>query len=264
MAVRGVPRKFRRNSADRRENDMNQVLIAAASSELASGVIPMLLEGEYKVGLHYSSNKKAVEKYEDNERVKLIQSTITGEDDCKRIVEEYVEWAGNIDSIVIFLGNISCTCYWDDISQEQLTNEYLSNAVFPFMLAKHAQRYMKEMGAGRILFVSTASVRRGGGSTTIGYGMAKAALECAVKRLARDLAPHGILVNAVAPGFFDTKFNRERKGLTEEDVAKRVAMIPLKRGGRKEEIASAVFYMLSEGAGFITGQIITVDGGDFL
>lgn len=243
---------------------MNHVLIAAASSELASGVIPKLLKQECQVGLHYATNKKALESYVNNERAKLIQCTITREDDCKRIVEEYVEWAGSIDSLVIFLGNISSTCYWDEISQRQMTEEYLSNAVFPFMLAKYAQQYMKVEKAGRILFVSTASVRRGGGSTTIGYGMAKAALECAVKRLARDLAICGIVVNAVAPGFFDTKFNRERKGLTEEDVANRIAMIPLKRGGRKEEIASTILYMLSEGAGFITGQIITVDGGDFL
>ncbi len=114
------------------------------------------------------------------------------------------------------------------------------------------------------MFISTASVRRGGGSTTIGYGMAKAALECGMKRLARDLAAEGILVNAIAPGFFDTKFNRERKKLSEKDVEARVEMIPLKRGGRKEEMASCVLYMLSEGAGFISGQVITVDGGDFL
>lgn len=107
-------------------------------------------------------------------------------------------------------------------------------------------------------------MKRGGGSTTIGYGMAKAALECAVKRLARDLSTDGILVNAIAPGFFDTQFNRKRKNLSDKDVSKRIEMIPLKRGGRKEEIASLVLYMLSEGASFITGQIITMDGGDFL
>lgn len=243
---------------------MNHVLIVAASSELASGVIPKLLEGECRIGLHYSSNKRAIEEYENDERVKLIQCTIAGENDCERIVEEYIGWAGYMDSIVIFLGNISTTCHWDSISQEEFIQEYLSNAVFPFVLAKQAQQHMKKRRAGRIVFVSTASVRRGGGSTTIGYGMAKAALECAVKRLARDLAAYGILVNAVAPGFFDTKFNRVKKGLTEEDVEKRVSMIPLKRGGRKDEIASTILYMLSEGAGFITGQVITVDGGDFL
>lgn len=243
---------------------MNKILIIGASSELASGVLPMIIEDESRVGLHYSTNKKAVEMYEGRENVKLIQCTINGEKECKSIIDDYVQWAGSIDEIVIFLGNISSTYHWKQIGAEQLENEYRYNAIYPLMLAKYAQNFMKESVSGRILFISTASVRRGGGSTTIGYGMAKAALECAVKRLARDLASDGILVNAIAPGFFDTQFNRKRKGLTEEDVAERVAMIPLKRGGKKKEIASAVLYMLSEGAGFITGQIITVDGGDFL
>ena len=70
---------------------MKHVLVAAASSELASEVIPKLLDGEYRIGLHYSSNKKAVEPYEEYEQVKLIQCTIAGESDCARIVDEYVK-----------------------------------------------------------------------------------------------------------------------------------------------------------------------------
>ena len=246
------------------EHYMDKVLVIGASSELASEVLPELIENGCKVGMHYSSNKKAVEKFEDKGNAKMIQGTIHSEADCRRILEEYVIWAGGINGIVIFLGNISCTQHWSEVNPEQLENEYLYNAVYPFMLAKHAWSHMDKNNDGRILFISTASVKRGGGSTTIGYGMAKAALECAVKRLARDLAPDGILVNAIAPGFFDTKFNRERKGLSDEDVAERIGMIPLKRGGRKEEIAGCVLYMLSDNASFITGQIITVDGGDFL
>lgn len=244
---------------------MDRVLIIGASSDLSSEVLPALINQCGKVGLHYASNKKAVEKYKDKENVKLIQCLIHDEEGCKEIIDEYVRWAGGIDGIVIFLGNISATCHWTEIKAEQLENEYRYNAVYPLVLAKYAQKFMKKNSTGgKILFISTASVRRGGGSTTIGYGMAKAALECAMKRLARDLAADGILVNAIAPGFFDTRFNRERKKLSEEDVVERVEMIPLKRGGRKEEIASCVLYMLSEGAGFITGQIITMDGGDFL
>lgn len=243
---------------------LKKVLVIGASSELASGVLPALVKNECKVGMHYGVNKAAVECYECLDNVKLIQCTITDENDCKNIIEEYVDWAKGIDGIVIFLGNISSTCHWSEIGSEQLKNEYLYNAVYPFLLAKYAQKFMKTNAGGRILFVSTASVRRGGGSATIGYGMAKAALECATKRLARDLAADGILVNAIAPGFFDTKFNRKRKKLSDEDIARRIEMIPLKRGGKKEEIASCVLYMFSEGAGFITGQIITMDGGDFL
>lgn len=242
---------------------MSKVLIIGASSDLASELLPILINDDNKVGIHYSTNRDSVKQYEARNNTKPIQCTISNEDDCKYIVEDYVKWAGGIDSIVIFLGNISTTCHWSEIGPEQLENEYRCNAVFPLILAKHAQKAMKKNG-GRIIFVSTASVRRGGGSTTIGYGMAKAALECAMKRLARDLAGDNILVNAIAPGFFDTKFNRERKKLSEEDVAERIDMIPLKRGGKKEEIAGCIQYMLSEGAGFITGQVITVDGGDFL
>ena len=243
---------------------MDRVLIIGASSELSSGILPTLTENGSKIGLHYSLNKKAVELYEGRENVRLIQCTIGEETDCRKIIDDYVSWAGGIDGIIIFLGNISATCHWTEIAAEQLENEYRYNAIYPLILAKYAQKFMKESVNGRILFISTASVRRGGGSTTIGYGMAKAALECAMKRLARDLAADGILVNAIAPGFFDTQFNRKRKKLSDEDVANRIEMIPLKRGGKKEEIASCILYMLSEGAGFITGQVITVDGGDFL
>lgn len=243
---------------------MNKILIVGASSELSSEVLPVLVESSCMVGMHYSANKEAIQKYESKHNVRLIQKTICCEADCRDIVEEYVKWAGGINGIVIFLGNISATCHWSEIREEQLENEYRYNAVYPFLLAKYASQFMLGRNGGRILFVSTASVRRGGGSTTIGYGMAKSSLECATKRLARDLAENDILVNAIAPGFFDTQFNRVRKKLSEEDVFKRIQMIPLKRGGKKQEIASCVLYMFSEGAGFITGQVITIDGGDFL
>lgn len=243
---------------------MDNVLIIGASSELATEVLPVLIQNGGKIGLHYSLNKDAVEKYEKNKNVVLIQKTISNEDDCRSIVENYIQWAGSIDGIVIFMGNISSTCHWSEITTKELENEYLYNTVYPFLLAQNAVKFMQEIQKGRILFISTASVKRGGGSTTIGYGMAKAALECMMKRLARDLAPDGILVNAVAPGFFDTKFNRQRKNLSDEDVARRIEMIPLKRSGSKKEIAGCILYMLSESAGFITGQVITVDGGDFL
>lgn len=244
--------------------DMDKVLIIGASSELASEVVPELIRNKVQVGLHYSSNKKAVEKYEKYSHVKLFQKTISSDEDCKSVVENYVNWAGTINKIVIFLGNISSTCHWSEVISAQLEEEYLYNAVYPFLLAQNAVRFMRENNGGRIIFISTASVKRGGGSSTIGYGMAKAALECMMKRLARDLASYEILVNAVAPGFFDTKFNRERKKLSDEDVVRRIDMIPLKRGGSKKEIAGCILYMLSESAGYITGQVITVDGGDFL
>ena len=147
---------------------MDNVLIIGASSELATEVLPVLIQNGGKIGLHYSLNKAAVEKYEKNKNVVLIQKTISNEDDCRSIVENYIQWAGSIDGIVIFMGNISSTCHWSEITTKELENEYLYNTVYPFLLAQNAVKFMQEIQKGRILFISTASVKRGGGSTTIG------------------------------------------------------------------------------------------------
>ena len=117
---------------------------------------------------------------------------------------------------------------------------------------------------GRIVFVSTASAKHGGGRNSLSYGMAKAALECAVKRFAKDLGPYGILVNAIAPGYMDTSLQIKAKGIPANENRERIATIPVGRPGTKTEFASLVEYLLSDDASFITGQIITLDGGDFI
>ncbi len=127
---------------------MDKVLIIGASSDLSSEVLPTLIDQGSKIGLHYSSNKKAVEKYEDRENVKLIQCTIHDEEGCKAIIDDYVSWAGGIDGIVIFLGDISATCHWKEIEAQQLENEYRYNAVYPLLLAKYAQKYMNKKVKG--------------------------------------------------------------------------------------------------------------------
>lgn len=128
-----------------------KILIVGASSDLASEALPALIERGCKVGMHYSSNRGVLVKYENENNAILIQNTINSEADCKSIVEEYVSWADGIDGIVIFLGNISNTCHWSEIGTQQLENDYLYNAVYPFLLAKHACSHMKNNTGGYCL-----------------------------------------------------------------------------------------------------------------
>ena len=109
---------------------------------------------------------------------------------------------------------------------------------------------------GRVVVLTSVAALRGAGS----YGAAKAALHAWMLTLAQSLAPDGITVNAVAPGFVpETEFWADR--LSDAVVDSRVAQTPVGRPGTPAEVAAAVAYLASADAGFTTGQIVQVNGG---
>lgn len=131
------------------------------------------------------------------------------------------------------------------------------NLQAPFFLAREAFRTMRARG-GRIVNVSSIAVKFGGSDRSIHYAAAKAGLEATTVALARFGAARGILVNTVRPGVIDTPFHdKSKKNMTE-----RVAKIPLKRMGRPEEVARAVVFLAGPGGDFVTGQILSVTGGE--
>jgi len=126
-----------------------------------------------------------------------------------------------------------------------------------FNCLKAVIRCMMKQRYGRIVNISSIIGLRG----NIGqanYSAAKAGIIGLTKSAARELGRYGISVNAVAPGFIDTAMTRE---LDKEIVDKIISQIPLLRIGKPEEVASLVAYLASEGAGYITGEVIRIDGG---
>ncbi len=113
---------------------------------------------------------------------------------------------------------------------------------------------------GRVVYLSSIAAKYGGSTKTMHYAAAKSALETAMRGLARELAAKGILVNGVRAGFVDTP--QQQLGRSSEERSARIARIPLGRAGTPDEIASGFSYLFSSGAGFTTGDVITVAGGD--
>ncbi|UOY01732.1 3-oxoacyl-ACP reductase FabG [Blastococcus sp. PRF04-17] len=132
-----------------------------------------------------------------------------------------------------------------------------------FLMSRAAQQHMTEAGWGRIVNLSSTSALGNRGQAN--YAAAKAGLQGFTKTLAMELGRFGVTVNAVAPGFVVTDMTRataQRLGQEWEPyVAARAAAIPVARAGQPEDIAHTVSFLVSEGAGFVSGQVLYVAGG---
>jgi 3-oxoacyl-[acyl-carrier protein] reductase len=113
-------------------------------------------------------------------------------------------------------------------------------------------------GAGRIVNITSISARSGAGPGDLAYAAAKAAVDNMTRNLAKELAPRGITVNAVAPGVIDTRLHQN----TPPDVYRElIRRIPLGRDGAPDDVAGAVLLLVSPEGGYITGELIAVNGG---
>ena len=130
-----------------------------------------------------------------------------------------------------------------------------------FLCARAFVPAMKQQGSGRII-CTASSIAYKGQPGHAHYAASKAATLGLVRGLARELAPHGITVNAVAPGTANTAMPRQHR--SEESMRERGARVPLGRIAEPEDIANTVAFLASDAAAYITGQTLVVNGGDFM
>ncbi|MBX3413650.1 MAG: 3-oxoacyl-[acyl-carrier-protein] reductase [Pirellulales bacterium] len=139
--------------------------------------------------------------------------------------------------------------HWDDVIRTNLRGT--------FLFTRAAARPMMQKRYGRIINISSVSGLKGNAGQA-NYSASKAAIIGLTRSVAMELASRGVTVNAVAPGFIETEMTAALGEQTQEEVKKHV---PLKRLGSPEDIAAAVLYLASPAAGYVTGQVLVVDGG---
>ncbi len=190
-------------------------------------------------------------------KAKAIQADVSQREAVQRLVSEAVSVFGQIDILVNNAGIIRRGTFLEHDPQDW--EKVLSvNLGGTFNCAKEVVPLMIKQGGGKIINISSVVGKMGDIASAPSYGTSKGAINTFTKSLARELAPYGINVNAVAPHAIETDMSRE---WSEEKRRQIVEAIPLKRLGKPEEVAEVVAFLASDGAGFITGQILDVNGG---
>lgn len=183
--------------------------------------------------------------------------------DAKRLVGEAVRRFGRLDILVANAGiwNVDpapierlTERQWDEMMEVNLKGVY--------SVIHYAVPYMKKRNYGRIIVVSSTAGQRGESLHTH-YGASKGGVISLVKGLSTELAPHGILVNCVAPGWVDTDMAASVTG-NRSEYRKETRGIPLRRFARPEEVAMPILFLASDLASYITGEILNVNGGNVL
>jgi 3-oxoacyl-[acyl-carrier protein] reductase len=190
-----------------------------------------------------------------NDSIRYFSGDVANGSDVKRFVDDVTEQLGRIDILVNNAGIIRDNVIWR-MSEEDFDAVLRVNLKGPWLLSKKVIPVMKNQQYGRIVnIVSRAWLGNFGQSN---YSSSKGGLVSLTRVLALELARYNVTVNAVAPGLIDTPLTRN---LPPETYEKLVAAQPGKKAGKPEDIAHAVAFLASDGAGFISGQVLHVDGG---
>ena len=189
----------------------------------------------------------------------FLRADVRCEDDVRNIVDATVARFGRLDVAVNNAGTEGMPGPLTEQSVETYDAIFQTNVLGTLLCMKHELRAMLAQGHGSIVNVSSIYGRAGAAGASV-YSASKHAVEGLTKSAALEVAPHGVRINAVAPGPIDTEM-LDRFTKTAERRADLVGAIPLRRAGTPDEIAEAIVFLASDEAAFITGITLAADGG---
>ena len=186
-------------------------------------------------------------------RARAVRADVSVGTEINALVDGTLRDRGRVDILVnnaglaVFRSVEACT-------EEEWDRVMAVNLKGPFLLAKAVMPAMKAQKAGAVINLASVAGKTGGVVSGAPYSVSKAGIECLTKSLARELAPHGVRVNAIAPGIIDT-------ALTAHHDQSFVDAIPLGGKGEPRDVAEAALFLASDRSKHITGEILDVNGG---
>ncbi|MBR4910794.1 MAG: 3-oxoacyl-ACP reductase FabG [Clostridia bacterium] len=241
---------------------MSKTIIVTGASKGIGAAIAILFAGKgYNVVLNFNRSYQSV---------KLLSSSLSGQGfsvfpfkadvsnklETDLMIKETVQKFGSVD-ILINNAGISLSAPINDMDIHDSDRIFDVNLKGVYNCCKSVADTMIHQKSGRIINI-TSMWGQVGASCEVAYSASKAGVIGLTKALAKELAPSGITVNAIAPGLIDTSMN---SNLTVEEIKDFVSDVPLGCIGTVDDIAAAAFFLASDDAGYITGQVLGVNGG---
>jgi NAD(P)-dependent dehydrogenase (short-subunit alcohol dehydrogenase family) len=237
-------------------------LVTGSSRGIGAGIARVLAEYGADIAVNYVSGREQAEGVAAHiqalgRRTHIVQADVTDLDAVQQMVADVEQALGPISILVNNAGKNNLKNIMDISSEDwdwtlnlNLKSYFLcSKAVLPGMIARQH---------GHIINITSISGQRGGLICDVDYSAAKAGIMGFTRSLARWAAPHGVLVNAVAPGYFDTGWEQRSDP---ERIRRLIETIPLRRFGLVEEIGEIVAFLCGPGGNYIVGEVITANGG---
>ena len=236
-------------------------MITGATRGIGKQIALTLANEGYNIVLNYRTENDELKQLKNeieskNVKCLAVQGDVTNFEDCKQMIESAIKEFGKIDILVNNAG-ITKDMLLARMKEEDFKQVIDVNLVGTFNMTKNVISYMMKARNGKIINISSV-VGIAGNAGQTNYSASKAGIIGFTKSLAKEVASRNILVNAVAPGFIETNMTDVLKQEVKDEIAKN---IPLKRMGTPQDVANVVKFLASEDSSYITGQVISVDGG---
>ncbi|MCY1175668.1 putative oxidoreductase YgfF [compost metagenome] len=243
------------------------IVITGASRGIGAATALLAARQGYRICINYQSDEQAAQGMLEQVRelgaqAIAVRADVSIEDEVVHLFNRVDAELGRVTALVNNAGTVGQKSRVEEMSEFRLLKIMKTNVVGPILCAKHAvQRMSTHHGGqgGSIVNVSSVAARLGSPAEYVDYAASKGALDTFTVGLSKEVAGEGIRVNAVRPGYIYTDFHALSGD--PDRVSKLESAIPMARGGRPDEVAEAIVWLLSDKASYATGTFVDLGGG---